>query len=88
MRNDIVLLPQSMSLSPSMMFLRACGLSSGATASSRSRKMTSASDFAAFSNICGEEPGTESSQRFRRGVVCSTILKLIAIPPGRKFSRL
>src|SRR5665811_1231079 len=44
MRIIMVLLPQSMSLRPWMMFLRACSLSSGATASSRSKKMTSAPD--------------------------------------------
>ena len=42
MRTDRVLLPQSMSFSAWMTFLRAWALSSGATASSRSRKMTSA----------------------------------------------
>src|SRR5690606_28692610 len=66
----MVFVPQSISFRALMMFLRACGLSSGATASSRSRKITSASDFAAFSNICGALPGTASSLRFRRAGAC------------------
>ena len=52
-----------------MTFLRACTLSSGATASSRSRKTTSALLLAcAFSMKVGLEPGTANSDRFRRAV--------------------
>src|SRR5690606_23602243 len=71
----MVFVPQSISFRALMMFLRACGLSSGATASSRSRKITSASDFAAFSNIWGALPGTASSLRFRRAGACWTTWK-------------
>ncbi len=46
MRTVIVFSPQSMSLSASMTFRRACSLSSGVTASSRSRNTTSAADAA------------------------------------------
>src|ERR1700674_3893065 len=77
MRTIIVLLPQSTSLSPSMMFLRACSLSSGATASSQSRKMMSARDCAAFLNNAGLVPGTASSERCNLGVACSMVVKLI-----------
>src|SRR3546814_1461099 len=66
MRTDRVLLPQSTSFSALMMFLRACALSSGATASSRSRDTTSAADSAAFLKSFGLLPGTASSLRFRR----------------------
>ncbi len=78
MRTIIVLLPQSRSLSPWMMLARARSLSSGATASSTSRKITSAALRAAFSNIDGLEPGTASSERCRRGVACSMVVKLMA----------
>ena len=80
MRTESALLPQSMSPMAWMMFLRACALSSGATASSRSRNTTSAADFAAFSNICGWLPGTASSLRFRRAGACSTVKKLMICP--------
>src|ERR1700693_1546518 len=60
-----------------MMFLRARSLSSGATASSQSRKMMSAADFAAFSNSAGLEPGTASSERCRRGLAGSMVVKLM-----------
>ena len=63
MRTIMVFDPQSISLSPWMMFLRACALSSGATASSTSRNTMSAADFAAFSNSAVLEPGTASSDR-------------------------
>src|ERR1700734_2600636 len=76
MRTIIVLLPQSTSLSPTMMFLRACSLSSGATASSQSRKMMSALDCAAFLNNAGLVPGTASSERCNLGVACSIVVKL------------
>ena len=79
MRIIIVLVPQSTSLSAWTMFLRACGLSSGATASSRSRKTTSAALAAAFSNIAVFEPGTASSERCRRGVACSISVKLMGM---------
>ena len=80
MRTESVLVPQSMSRSAWMTFLRAWGLSSGATASSRSRKTTSAADLAAFSKSCGWLPGTASSLRLRRAGACSTILKLMPTP--------
>src|SRR5262245_42163754 len=79
MRTESVLLPQSMSLMATMTFLRACGLSSGATASSRSRKTTSAAEAAAFSNSFGWLPGTANSLRLSRAGACSTILKLMGI---------
>ena len=81
MRIIIVLVPQSTSLRPWMMFLRACGLSSGATASSRSRNTMSAADAAAFSNIAVLVPGTASSERCRRGVAWSMMVKLMAASP-------
>src|SRR6056297_2562573 len=55
-----------MSLIASMMFFRASGLSAGATESSRSRLITSASDAAIFSKIAGRDPGPKSWQRFGR----------------------
>src|ERR1700685_1550606 len=84
MRTMTVLAPQSTSFSPRMMFLRACSLSSGATASSQSRKITSAADFAAFSNSPGLDPGTASSERCRRGVACTTLVKLMDSPRAAK----
>ncbi|MNC91600.1 hypothetical protein D3C83_78930 [compost metagenome] len=88
MRTDIVFLPQSMSLRAALTFFRASTLSSGATASSRSRNTTSAADFAAFSNKDGVEPGTASSERFSRGLACSMTVKLMmasvrSSPPPR-----
>src|SRR3984885_15619261 len=80
MRTIIVLPPQSTSLSPVMMFLRACSLSSGATASSQSRKMMSALDCAAFLNSAGLVPGTASSERCNLAVACSMVVKLIPTP--------
>ena len=41
--------------------------------------MTSTAELAAFSNICGLEPGTASSERLSRGWHCSTMVKLIGI---------
>src|SRR6478736_8014336 len=78
MRIIMVLLPQSRSLRPWMMFLRACSFSSGATASSRSRKMMSAAPLAAFSNSDGLDPGTASSERCKRGVACWIRVKLMS----------
>ena len=63
MRTVTVLPLQSMSLSASMTFLRACSLSSGAIESSRSRKIASAAEAAAFSKNLGWLPGTASSLR-------------------------
>ncbi len=80
MRTERVLSPQSISFNPLMMFLRACGLSSGATASSRSRKTTSAADCAALEKSFGLLPGTASSLRLRRAGACSMIVKLITPP--------
>ena len=81
--------PQSMSFSAWTMFLRACSLSSGATASSQSRKMMSASPLAAFSKMPGFEPGTANSERCRRGVACSIRVKLTVFSfSGFPFSRL
>src|ERR1700733_5170520 len=77
MRTIMVLLPQSTSFSPWMMFLRACSLSSGATASSQSRKIMSALDCAAFLNNAGLVPGTANSERCKRGVACSMVVKLM-----------
>ena len=42
---------------------------------------------AAFSNICGLEPGTASSERLSRGVACSTIVKLMRCLPCRLEGR-
>ncbi len=68
MRTDMVLplAAQSMSFSAWIMFFRAFSFSGGATASSRSRKMTSAALSAAFSIIDGLEPGTASVDRCSR----------------------
>src|SRR6056297_1523393 len=66
MRTLSVFRPQSMSLIASMMFFRASVLSAGATESSRSRLITSASDAAIFSKIAGRDPGPKSWQRFGR----------------------
>jgi len=77
MRTDTVFLPKSTSFKPRMMFFRAFSLSSGATASSRSRNSTSTADFAAFSNSSGRLPGTASSLRFSRGGADSTMVKLM-----------
>src|SRR3546814_16827503 len=63
MRTDRVLLPQSTSFSALTIFLRGCSLSSGATASSRSRNTTSAAASAAFLKSFGLLPGTASSLR-------------------------
>jgi hypothetical protein len=49
-----------------MTLARAASLSPGATESSRSRLITSASDAAIFSKIAGREPGPKSWQRFGR----------------------
>ncbi len=68
MRTDMVLpfAAQSMSFKAWMMFLRAFSFSGGATASSRSRNITSAALSAAFSIIDGLEPGTASVERCSR----------------------
>src|SRR5260221_11020561 len=81
MRTIMVVVPQGISLRPWMMLLRACSLSSGATASSTSRKTMSAADFAAFSNKAVLDPGTASSERCRRGVAGSMLVKLIGDSP-------
>jgi hypothetical protein len=57
-------------------------LSSGATASSKSRNTTSAAEAAAFSNSFGLLPGTASSLRLSRAVAGSMIVKLISPPQG------
>src|ERR1700722_1722139 len=80
MRTIMVFSPQWMSLRAWMMFLRACSLSSGATASSTSRKTMSAADCAAFSNKAVLDPGTASSERCKRGVDGSMLVKLIVLP--------
>src|SRR6202034_3669486 len=67
-----------------MMFLRACSLSSGATASSQSRKITSAADFPAFSNSPGLDPGTASSERCTRGGGCTALGKPMDSPRAAK----
>src|SRR5579885_1336039 len=77
MRSDTTFSPQSTSLSAAMMLRRACGLSSGATASSRSRNTMSAAPCAAFAKNFGEEPGTASSLRLRRAGACLIWVKLI-----------
>src|SRR5580692_1424759 len=78
-----------------MMLRRAASLSSGATASSRSRNTMSAALRAAFSNRPGLDPGTASSERCRRGVACSIRVKLtlssprmewFPLPPGKDAS--
>src|SRR5271165_1449639 len=88
MRIIMVLVPQSISFSPAMIFFLACSLSSGATASSRSRKITSAADLAAFSNSAGLEPGTASSERCRREVAGSKLVKLMCDSPVQTLREL
>src|SRR5580692_4890047 len=84
MRTIMVLLPQSTSFRPWMMLLRACSLSSGATASSQSRKIMSALDSAAFLNNAGLVPGTASSERCNLGVDCSMVVKLMTNSRSRR----
>src|SRR3954469_4840525 len=67
MRSDTEQSPQSCSRSASTMLRRACALSSGATASSRSSITMSAPRLGAFSSIRTLLPGTASSLRCRRG---------------------
>src|ERR1019366_7954747 len=61
MRSETEHRDQSSSRSASMMLIRACGLSSGATASSRSSITMSAPRSGAFSSIRTLLPGTASS---------------------------
>src|ERR1700733_78039 len=75
----MVFVPQSISLRAWMMLRRAASLSSGATASSTSRKTMSAADFAAFSNKLVFDPGTASSERCRREWAGSMLVKLMVI---------
>src|SRR5690349_6201967 len=70
-----------------MMFLRACSLSSGATASSTSRNTMSAALRAAFSNMPGLDPGTASSDRCSRGVACSMMVKLTLFSFANRSTR-
>ena len=74
---EITLLPKFISLSALIMFVLAFSLSSGATESSKSKKITSVSDFAAFSKKSGELPGTANSLLFNLVFVCLTLKKLI-----------
>ena len=46
----------------------------------------SAADWAAFSNNPGLDPGTASSERCRRGVACSMIVKLMPLFLSLRFS--
>jgi hypothetical protein len=80
MRTETVFLPQSTPPMASTMFFRACGLSSGATESSRSRFTTSASEAAIFSKIEAREPGPKSWQRFGRATGCGWMRKLMGVP--------
>src|SRR5215475_10245890 len=82
MRTDTDFLPKFTVLSAWMMLVRACGLSAGATASSRSRQITSAGPVAAFSNKGGRTPGTNNWDRLSRGEVRSTVVKLIGEAPA------
>ena len=66
MRTETVFLPKSISFSALTMLRRARSLSSGATASSRSRNSTSTADFAAFSKSSGRLPGTDLQFVIRR----------------------
>ena len=63
MRSDTEQPLQSSSRSAAITFSRACGFSSGATASSRSSMTTSAPSPGAFSIIRTFAPGTQSSLR-------------------------
>src|SRR6185437_14893458 len=90
MRTIMVLAPQSMSLRPWMMLMRACALSSGATASSTSRNTMSAAERAAFSNKPLLDPGTASSERCSRAVAGSMLVKLMGLSLktlGRSLAR-
>ena len=66
MRTDTEQRDQSCSRSASTRLMRACSLSSGATASSRSSITTSAPSDGAFSSMRTLLPGTASSLRWRR----------------------
>src|SRR3954468_21899843 len=81
MRTEIDFLPKFTVFNAAMMLARACGLSAGATASSRSRQMMSAGPVAAFSNNGGRTPGTNNWERLSRGDVRSTVVKLIGKHP-------
>ncbi len=63
MRTDTEGPDQSRSRSAPITLIRACSLSSGATASSRSSMTMSAPSAGAFSSICTLLPGTASSLR-------------------------
>ncbi len=63
MRTDTEQRDQSCSRRASMMLIRACSLSSGATASSRSSMTMSAPRLGAFSSMRTLLPGTASSLR-------------------------
>src|SRR5436190_15956988 len=67
---------QSKDVSASITFARACSLSSGATASSRSRKTRSAPSVGAFSMARTFVPGTASSLRCRRFLTATDDLPL------------
>ena len=68
-----------------MIFSLAFSLSSGATASSKSRKITSAGELAAFSKNSGELPGTASSLLFNLVVACFTLKKLILKKSSKNY---
>src|SRR5205085_7151408 len=65
---------QSWDVSASITFARACSLSSGATASSRSRNTTSAPSVGAFSIARTFVPGTASSLRCKRFLTATGLL--------------
>ena len=81
-RTESVFFPQSISSIALMMLARAAGLSAGATESSRSRLMTSASEAAILAKSSGREPGPNSWQRFGRAGALGGIVKLILGVPG------
>src|SRR5436190_1467278 len=67
---------QSKDVSASITFARACSLSSGATASSRSRKTRSAPSVGAFSMARTFVPGTASSLRCSRFLTATDVLSV------------
>ena len=84
MRTERVLRPQSTPLIALTTLARACGLSAGATLSSRSRLITSAALAAALANSSGRDPGAKSWQRFGRAGALGGIVKLMPGPFWRQ----
>src|SRR5436190_1746024 len=73
---------QSCEVTTPMTFVRACSLSSGATASSRSRNTTSAPRVGAFSIARTFVPGTASSLRWRRSLTATELLPVEDVVEG------